>query len=174
MRDFDLRRPASGEVLVATRFTCVRPGTELRCLAGRQPDAVGFPYIPGYAMVGEVIAVGPEVSMPIGTHVYLNGTRDGGSLGLMWGTESVEGDGWFCRHCLTYSQRGRSANVVRFGDQTGRPGTSRSRTTCRRAVRRTDRPEARQVPCRLDPQTRARRRMLGMGVSGCMGGRGII
>lgn len=39
--------PGPGEVLIETAFSCVSPGTELRCLAGRQVDRPPFPFIPG-------------------------------------------------------------------------------------------------------------------------------
>ncbi len=85
VEEFDLREPGDDEVVVEAHDTCVSPGTELRCLAGRQPDAVPFPYVPGYAMTGVVIRSGPNASLAPGTRVYLNGTHDAGRLGLMWG-----------------------------------------------------------------------------------------
>ncbi len=85
VRDFELRRPQPDEVVVEAHYTCISPGTELRCLAGKQPDAVPFPYIPGYAMTGTVVEAGWASGLEPGDNVYLNGTQDGGALGVMWG-----------------------------------------------------------------------------------------
>lgn len=85
LRDFELNDPPEGHVLVEATATAVSPGTELRCLAGRQPDAVPFPYIPGYSMAGTVVATGPGCRIQAGDRVYLNGTVDGGHLNVMWG-----------------------------------------------------------------------------------------
>jgi 3-hydroxyethyl bacteriochlorophyllide a dehydrogenase len=82
---FDLPEPGPGEVLVQAHHTCISPGTELRCLAGLQPDATPFPYIPGYAMAGEVAAAGPDALFKAGDRVYLNGTAYTGHLSRMWG-----------------------------------------------------------------------------------------
>lgn len=85
LEEFELREPGPGEVLVQAHHTCVSPGTELRCLAGKQPDPAPWPFIPGYAMAGRVISAGKGVSLSPGAMVYLNGTADGGWLARMWG-----------------------------------------------------------------------------------------
>ena len=54
VRDIELPRPERDDVLVQALYTCISPGTELRCLAGQQRGTT-FPFIPGYAMVGKVI-----------------------------------------------------------------------------------------------------------------------
>jgi len=76
--------PGPGEVLIETLFSCVSPGTELRCLAGRQPGETPWPYIPGYALTGAVVACGPGVSLAAGTLVFCSGTR-AASRARMWG-----------------------------------------------------------------------------------------
>jgi 3-hydroxyethyl bacteriochlorophyllide a dehydrogenase len=76
--------PQAGEVLVEVAYSCVSPGTELRCLSGKQPDAHPFPFIPGYSSVGRVIAAGEGVTLPIGTRVFSGGTARA-SRGIMWG-----------------------------------------------------------------------------------------
>ncbi|NLH98204.1 MAG: zinc-binding alcohol dehydrogenase [Chthonomonadales bacterium] len=83
--DFDVREPGPGEVLVRAHHTCISPGTELRCLAGKQPNPAPWPFIPGYAMAGEVIEAGPGARFEPGAMVYLNGTADAGRLARMWG-----------------------------------------------------------------------------------------
>ena len=49
------------EVIAETLYTFVSPGTELRVLAGRSESKGKFPLIPGYAWVGRVIEIGPDV-----------------------------------------------------------------------------------------------------------------
>jgi bacteriochlorophyllide a dehydrogenase len=65
--------PEAGEVLIESAYTAVSPGTEMRCLAGHQPG-VGFPFIPGYSMVGRVVARGPGATLAEGAIVFCNGT----------------------------------------------------------------------------------------------------
>lgn len=48
----ELPAPQAGEVVVMALATGISPGTELRCLAGKQPGLTEFPFIPGYAFVG--------------------------------------------------------------------------------------------------------------------------
>lgn len=80
----ELPEPGVGEVLIETMFSCVSPGTELRCLAGRQPGNTPWPYIPGYALTGVVIARGPGTTLAEGTLVFCSGTR-AASHATMWG-----------------------------------------------------------------------------------------
>ena len=65
------------------RYTAISPGTEMRCLAGRQ-IGVSFPYIPGYSMVGRVTARGPAVTIPEGAIVFCQGTEKA-DRALAWG-----------------------------------------------------------------------------------------
>ena len=52
---YDIREPLPSELLVETHFSAVSPGTELRCLAGKEPNAGPFPMITGYSLVGKVL-----------------------------------------------------------------------------------------------------------------------
>lgn len=71
-------------VLVETAYSCISPGTELRCLAGEQPRAAAWPFIPGYALTGTVIARGSNVEIAPGTAVFCRGTQ-AASRSRMWG-----------------------------------------------------------------------------------------
>ena len=53
--EYDVRDPLPDEILVETRYSAVSPGTELRCLAGREANAGAFPMITGYSLVGRVL-----------------------------------------------------------------------------------------------------------------------
>jgi 3-hydroxyethyl bacteriochlorophyllide a dehydrogenase len=81
--DVTVPAPGRGEVLVEAVYTTISPGTELRCLAGRQVGA-SFPFIPGYTMVGRIAARGPETTLPEGTRVAARGT-DSADQPLAWG-----------------------------------------------------------------------------------------
>jgi 2-desacetyl-2-hydroxyethyl bacteriochlorophyllide A dehydrogenase len=76
--------PGEGELLVETAYSCISPGTELRCLRGQQPDAQPWPFIPGYALTGQVIACGAGTSLQPGTKVFCRGTQRA-SHARMWG-----------------------------------------------------------------------------------------
>jgi 2-desacetyl-2-hydroxyethyl bacteriochlorophyllide A dehydrogenase len=49
---FDLE---PGEVLVEVDFSFISPGTELRCLAGLQPNSAPWGFVPGYSQAGTVV-----------------------------------------------------------------------------------------------------------------------
>lgn len=81
--DVNIPAPGPAELVVEAIYTAVSPGTEMRCLAGRQPG-ISFPYIPGYSMVGRIIAVGSEVTLAPGTLVFCQGTEKA-DRSLAWG-----------------------------------------------------------------------------------------
>ncbi len=84
VREVDIREPAPGEVLIETLVTGVSPGTELRCLHGLQPGTI-YPFIPGYALVGRVVAAGAGVARSLGDLVLASGTRHAEGVHLLWG-----------------------------------------------------------------------------------------
>jgi 2-desacetyl-2-hydroxyethyl bacteriochlorophyllide A dehydrogenase len=71
------------ELLIASEYTCISPGTELRCLAGKEQNTV-WPFVPGYAVVGRVVEAGAQTSTPVGTRVVCSGTRRA-DKNLQWG-----------------------------------------------------------------------------------------
>ncbi len=79
----DVPDPGPDQVIVEAIYTAVSPGTELRCLAGRQPRAP-FPFIPGYSMVGRIAAKGAKVWLPENSRVFCLGTERAGHP-LVWG-----------------------------------------------------------------------------------------
>jgi len=61
------------DLLIQTRYSLISAGTELACLSGVE-GWFGFPGTPGYAAVGEVVAMGAQVSdWSIGDIVYCMG-----------------------------------------------------------------------------------------------------
>jgi 2-desacetyl-2-hydroxyethyl bacteriochlorophyllide A dehydrogenase len=79
----NIPEPGPGELVVEALYTAISPGTEMRCLAGRQ-IGVSFPYIPGYSMIGRIGAKGPGVTIPEGTLVFCQGTEKADRV-LAWG-----------------------------------------------------------------------------------------
>lgn len=84
VRSFAVRDAGPGEVLIATEVSCVSPGTELRCLAGKQ-DASAFPFVPGYSLAGRVIQAGAGTGVAVGTRVFASGSGELGGATRMWG-----------------------------------------------------------------------------------------
>lgn len=80
----EIPSPGPGEVLIQTSYSVISPGTELRCLAGKQPNAAPWPVIPGYSLSGRIVARGEGVDLPLGASVFATGTRRA-SVNLMWG-----------------------------------------------------------------------------------------
>jgi len=61
LRQVEVPAPAADEIAVRTLYSMVSTGTELRVWAGHYGAAENFPLVPGYSIVGEVIAVGEDV-----------------------------------------------------------------------------------------------------------------
>ncbi len=85
LHDITLRDPAPDEMVIETAFSCISPGTELRCLRGKQAG-LGFPIVPGYTSSGRVLVSDAENTLPPGTRVACtSGSKDTGSLKPGWG-----------------------------------------------------------------------------------------
>ena len=76
-----------GEAMVRVHYSGVSSGTEMRCLAGEQPDTLEFPFIPGYSHVG-VVEQGPKEW--VGRRVFTGGTKRS-EFGTQWGGHSEVG-----------------------------------------------------------------------------------
>jgi 2-desacetyl-2-hydroxyethyl bacteriochlorophyllide A dehydrogenase len=59
--EFQLGPCGNNDIVVRTLYTMVSTGTELRVLGGHYGASENFPLIPGYAVIGEVTAVGADV-----------------------------------------------------------------------------------------------------------------
>jgi 2-desacetyl-2-hydroxyethyl bacteriochlorophyllide A dehydrogenase len=79
----EIPEAGAGELLLEAVFTLISPGTELRCLAGKEAG-LRFPFIPGYSFLGSVVAQGPGTTLPIGTLAFCTGTAKA-SVNLGWG-----------------------------------------------------------------------------------------
>ncbi len=87
----EIPAPGPGEVMVETAFSSISPGTELRCLTGRQPGAPDGGWIPGYSATGIVRECGDGVVLAVGAAVSHGGTQRA-SRPRMWGGH--------CRHVI--------------------------------------------------------------------------
>lgn len=84
LNDVDVPAPEAGELLIEAHYTCISPGTEMRCLSGKQAGAPAWPFIPGYALSGVVIAAGAGTKLQPGTRVFCGGTERASS-NRCWG-----------------------------------------------------------------------------------------
>lgn len=80
----ELPDPGPGEVLIETIYSVISPGAELRVLAGKQAGVDRWPVIPGYSLVGRVVATGSGTTLVQGTPVFCTGTLRADKR-LAWG-----------------------------------------------------------------------------------------
>jgi len=81
----ELPAPGADEVLVETLYSCISPGTELRCLSGKQAGAGTFPFVPGYASIGRVIKAGASAGASEGSTGFFQGSEYAPGLHRLWG-----------------------------------------------------------------------------------------
>lgn len=87
IKDLDVPKPEAGQILIKTLVTGVSTGTETRVLRGGE-DPNGFPCIPGYENVGEVLDAGPGVNgIEMGDVVFHTGSEFTGPFARMWGAQ---------------------------------------------------------------------------------------
>jgi 2-desacetyl-2-hydroxyethyl bacteriochlorophyllide A dehydrogenase len=73
--EFELDPINEGQSIVFVEHSVISPGTELRCLAGKQPNTVEWGFVPGYTCAGY---------LENGKRVFCTGTQSI-SLPRMWG-----------------------------------------------------------------------------------------
>lgn len=87
--DFELGSCAATDIVVRTLYTMVSSGTELRVLAGHYGAAEKFPLVPGYSVIGEVIAVGDKaLGFRIGNLVSGRNPRPVKGVNSHWGGQA--------------------------------------------------------------------------------------
>ncbi|CAN5452425.1 chlorophyll synthesis pathway protein BchC [soil metagenome] len=84
LSEYDVRELRPGEVLIESACTCISPGTELRCLRGKQPGVPDKPYVPGYTLTGTITASRAK-KFKEGCRVSAFGAKDAGHLEIGWG-----------------------------------------------------------------------------------------
>ncbi len=67
---------APSDVVVDIEWSGISTGTERLLWTGRMPSfpGMGYPLVPGYESVGEIVAAGPEAKGRIGEHVFVPGS----------------------------------------------------------------------------------------------------
>lgn len=91
LRRLPLDPPSVTDVVVATLWSGVSTGTERLLYTGRMPDfpGMGYPLVPGYETVGEVVEAGPESGFTVGQRVFAPGATCFGPVrGLFGGAAS--------------------------------------------------------------------------------------
>lgn len=86
-----LTDPGDADVVVDIEFSGISTGTERLLWNGRMPTfpGMGYPLVPGYESVGNVVAAGPNSQRQVGDHVYVPGARCYGEVrGLFGGAAS--------------------------------------------------------------------------------------
>jgi 3-hydroxyethyl bacteriochlorophyllide a dehydrogenase len=75
LTDLALARPGDGDAVVAIRHSAISTGTERLLWEGRMPafPGMGYPLVPGYEAVGEVVEAGPGTGLRPGAHVFVPG-----------------------------------------------------------------------------------------------------
>ncbi|NQX59669.1 zinc-binding dehydrogenase [Paenibacillus qinlingensis] len=86
---FTLPEMTENQMLVKTRYTFVSSGTETRVLGGHYGAADKFPLIPGYAAVGEVVAIGGNVKgYRVGDLLSYNPQSGPKDINSQWGGQA--------------------------------------------------------------------------------------
>ncbi len=75
LRRLELQPPAPADVIVDVQWSGISTGTERLLWSGRMPPfpGMGYPLVPGYESVGQIVAAGAEARSRIGEHVFVPG-----------------------------------------------------------------------------------------------------
>lgn len=70
-----LTDPGAEDVVVKTHFSGISSGTEKLFWSGEMPafPGMGYPLVPGYEAVGEVVEAGPGARLKVGSRVFVPG-----------------------------------------------------------------------------------------------------
>ena len=88
LAELSLSAMGAADVRVRTHFSGISTGTERLFYTGEMPPfpGMGYPLVPGYESVGEVIEAGPEANLSLGQWVFVPGANCFGPvLGLFGG-----------------------------------------------------------------------------------------
>ena len=79
--------PKDGEVVVDISFSGISTGTEKLFWTGEMPHfpGMGYPLVPGYESVGEVVAVSSDASFKVGDSVFVPGANCFGDIKGLFG-----------------------------------------------------------------------------------------
>jgi len=79
--------PEDDDVVIATRWSGVSTGTERLLFTGRMPDfpGMGYPLVPGYETIGEIVEAKPETGFRVGQTVFVPGAKCFGPVRSLFG-----------------------------------------------------------------------------------------
>jgi 3-hydroxyethyl bacteriochlorophyllide a dehydrogenase len=82
-----LDAPGTADIVVDVAYSGVSTGTERLLWSGRMPHfpGMGYPLVPGYESVGQVIEAGPESGRSVGEMVFVPGARCFGAVRGLFG-----------------------------------------------------------------------------------------
>ncbi|QGM93881.1 chlorophyll synthesis pathway protein BchC [Methylocystis rosea] len=86
-----LDAPGADDVVVETAWSGISTGTERLLYSGRMPDfpGMGYPLVPGYETVGEIVEARPDSGYSVGQRVFAPGATCYGAVrGLFGGAAS--------------------------------------------------------------------------------------
>ena len=89
--DVALDPPGPGDIVVEVAHSGISTGTEKLLWQGRMPDfpGMGYPLVPGYEAVGEVLEAGPESGRAVGDKVFVPGARCFGETRALFGAAAL-------------------------------------------------------------------------------------
>jgi 3-hydroxyethyl bacteriochlorophyllide a dehydrogenase len=91
LRQLGLDKPGPADLVVDIEHSGISTGTERLLYQGRMPHfpGMGYPLVPGYESVGEVVQAGPESGHRVGETVFVPGAKCFGDVrGLFGGAAS--------------------------------------------------------------------------------------
>lgn len=92
LEQLTLQPPNRGDVVVGITHSGISTGTEKLFWSGQMPPfpGMGYPLVPGYEAVGEVLEAGPESHLSVGDRVFVPGANCfEGAFGLFGGASSI-------------------------------------------------------------------------------------
>ena len=104
-----LTPPGDADVVVDIAWSGISTGTERLLWQGRMPPfpGMGYPLVPGYESVGQIVASGPDLQQRIGETVFVPGATCFGEVrGLFGGAASTRR--WVNAACCWRSRPRRS------------------------------------------------------------------
>jgi 3-hydroxyethyl bacteriochlorophyllide a dehydrogenase len=87
MQRLALTPPSVADCVVDIRWSGISTGTERLLWTGRMPPfpGLGYPLVPGYESVGEVVEAGPDSGRKVGELVFVPGARCYGDVAGLFG-----------------------------------------------------------------------------------------
>jgi len=87
LAEIALDAPTARDVVVDVAWSSVSTGTEKLLWTGAMPPfpGLGYPLVPGYESVGEVVDAGPEAGLAVGQHVFVPGATCFGEIRGLFG-----------------------------------------------------------------------------------------